>query len=95
MNRKERKAIKKIKRRLNALMVRVDELSETLEQLMTGIDVFDEEAGREAQNASEPGAHFNQGQVEDADELTDEAEEFADIKEKIAEEKKTRKKKKK
>jgi len=66
---KRRKAIKRLRKQVNNLDTRFDELSEELKGLKDTLETF----------AAQSGPKFSEEQVAMADELTDEAEEVADI----------------
>lgn len=66
---KRRKAIKRLRKQVKNLDTRFDELSEQLKGLKDTLETF----------AAQSGSKFSEEQVAMADELTDEAEEVADI----------------
>ena len=66
---KRRKAIKRLRKQVKNLDTRFDELSEELKGLKDTLETF----------AAQSRSKFSEEQVAMADELTDEAEEVADI----------------
>ena len=98
MTAKDKKAIQKLQKKLDKLKDRIDQVSSELAALQGGEENVSGNLGVErkaAVNEAVPHPKFSEGEVEIADELTEEAEELADIIEKEKEEKKARKKKKK
>ena len=93
---KENKAVKQLKKQLDKLKMRIDEMDREIK----GLEVFAENADaeqaielpRETVQQALTVQHFSEEEVEAADEMTWGAEEFADIQE---EEKEIRKRKKK
>lgn len=84
---KQNKAIKQLKKQVKKLRARIDDISRHIEGLHGAADtIVTEKMAAELQEEFlqevGPGSKFSQEEAETADELTEDAEEVADIKEK-------------
>jgi len=85
---KESKAIKQLKKQVKKLNARIDEMSREIKGLHDTVDTTaSKQMAAESQEEFVQGSRFSQDEVEIADELTEDAEEVADIREKNKERK--------